>query len=239
MEGGELAARLDGPAALFESARPEAGWHPVPPSSPGLELRGGDALLLPPGTRHTVTNTRGRPASALGVALLPTAALADAGRPEEAADPWLAGVYDPRRAGTRVALGGGVVIETLAAGIGVARTGPCVAAGRTSVAVTRFALAPGEAIPAHRVAGLELLAFDAGGLEVDGLDASGDPPPAGVQAGVVAGPAAAVRGSGRGLALPAPAAPGVRNAGPHPLRLVAVALTPTGDTACAVAPAES
>jgi hypothetical protein len=173
------------------------------------------------------------------VALLPTAALADAGRPEETVDPWLAGVYDPRRAGGRVALGGGVAIETLAAGVGATRTGPCAAAGRTSVAVTRFALAPGEAIPAHRVAGLELLAVDAGGLEVAGLGAPRDRPPAGVHAGVATGPTAAVRGSGGGVALPAPAAPGVQNAGPHPLRLVAVALTPTGDTACAVAPVES
>lgn len=226
VESGELRVRLDGPASLIEAERAEAGWQATSASGQELVLRSDDALLLLPGTRHAIANPSSRSATALGVALLPTAVVAETGSRVPSDNPRLADVYDPRRVGTRTSWGSGVAVEVLAAGLGVARPGACAAAGQTRLALTRFSLAPGETISAHSVAGLELLAVDAGGLDVRGTDAVAAPPPS-------------VRGSGQGLALPPPAAPAVQNAGPRPLSLVAVALVPTGGTSCAVAPIET
>ena len=160
------------------------------------------------------------------MALLPTAVLAETGSREPPENPRLANVYDPRRGGTRISWGRGVVVEVLAVGLGATRPGPCAAAGQTRVDLTRFFLAPGETISAHPVAGLELLAVDAGGLDVRGTVAGAGPPPS-------------VPGNGQGLALSSPAAPAVQNVGPRSLPLVAVAFVPTGGTSCAVAPIET
>ena len=58
LERGELDVSLSGLASLFDAARPEAGWHDTPASGQQLVLRTGDALLVPPHTRHTISEYR-------------------------------------------------------------------------------------------------------------------------------------------------------------------------------------
>lgn len=239
LQRGELAVNLGGAATRFEAARPEAGWQPTPAAGQDLVLQAGDALLIPPRTRHAIANVRADAATALGMAMVPTAALATPESQHDGGDAQLVAIYDPGRVGTQSTWDQHVRVEVLVSSVGEARPGPCAAVAQTQVNVTRFTLGPGEGLPTHPVAGIELLAIDTDGLEID--------TPYGVTITTPVAELANARPQGRemaqgpalGLSFPSPSAPPVRNAGPLPLTLVGVAFQPTGGTLCAVAPIDS
>jgi mannose-6-phosphate isomerase-like protein (cupin superfamily) len=231
LESGELSVRLSGPASLFEVAQPDAGWQATPASGQELALQAGDAMLIAPGTRHSIANVHAGSATMLGVEMFPAVAL-DPKHHQGPADPsQLAAIYDPRRINTWATSDRHVVSNVLAVGIAAARTGPCMAVAQTQVSVTRFSLGPGEGLPAHPVAGVELLAINPGGLEVATPNAASVSTPAAVSN--------ASLGNTDGLFFSSPSAPSLRNAGPFPVKLVSIALQPTGGTVCAVAPVDS
>ena len=235
VEGGELDIRLAEPVSRFEAARAQAGWHMTPASGQGLVLQAGDAVVIPPGTRHTIANSRADAATMVGVTILPAAAIANIERTEMGEEPSLLAIYDPRRVDTQATWDRHVSVDVLVAGVGIATSGPCASVARTQLTVTHLTLGPGEAIPAHLVEGIELLAINTSGLQFA-------PPNFSHLATPLTGHA---MDDGRpwrsrhGLIFSSPLAPSVRNAGPLPLGLIGVALQPTGGTSCAVAPQES
>ena len=192
-------------------------------------------MLVPPNTRHAITNSRASSATVLGMAMIPATDLTTVEPQQGASDARLLSMYDPRRVGTRDTWDRHVNVDGLVAGVGEARFGPCAAVTQTQVSVTHFTLGPGEAIPAHQIEGIELLAVNSGGFEVTLLDSIQLATPA-------VSPAAGGNppwGSGHGFVFSPPSAPPVRNAGPLPLGLIGVALQTTGGTSCAVAPVDS
>jgi predicted SnoaL-like aldol condensation-catalyzing enzyme len=235
LESGELSVSLSGPASLFEVARPDAGWQARLESGQELALRAGDALLIAPGTRHSIANVHAGSATMLGVEMFPIVA-PNPTKHQGPADPsQLAGIYDPRWVNTWATSDRHVVSNVVAVGIAVARTGPCTAVAQTQVSVTRFSLGPGEGLPAHPVAGIELMAINPGGLEVATPNAASASTPAAAPGTVSNAPLR----NADGLFFSPPSAPPLRNAGPFPLKLVGIALQPAGGTGCAVAPVDS
>ena len=213
VEDGELEIRLADPASRFEAAHSLAGWQVTSASEQNLILQAGDAVLIPPGTRHSIANVRAGAATMVGVAMLPAAAIATIERAELGDDPPLIAIYDPRRVNTRVAWDRDVSVDVLAVGTEAATSGPCASVVQHQLTVTRFTLGPRETIPVHQVEGIELLVINTGGINIT--------PPDGMQ-----------------LEMPMTDS-GVRNAGPLPLGLIGVTLQPTGGTSCAVVPIES
>jgi hypothetical protein len=161
LESGELDIRLSGSAFWFEAGRAQAGWQAIPASGQELVLRAGDAVLIPPGMHHTISNAHPGAATMLGVAMYAMSALGALEPVNDVGDSRLIAIYDPARVGTEATWDRHVSIDVLAAGVGEARGGPCAAVARTQVSVTRFALGPGERLPVHPVEGVELLAVDA------------------------------------------------------------------------------
>jgi predicted SnoaL-like aldol condensation-catalyzing enzyme len=238
LESGELDIRLTGSASRFEVGRAEAGWQTTPVSGQELVLQAGDAVLIPPGIRHTISNIGAGAATVLGVAMFPTTALDALDREHEMSGSQLIAIYDPARVDTRTTWDRHVRVEVLTTGVGEARSGPCAAVARTQVNMTRFTLGPGEGLPSHPVEGIELLAITSAVLEIV--------TPASVD---VSAPAAgptnervlpkASPWSGQGLDFSSPSAPPIRNPGQDPLNVVALALRPTGGTSCATAPSDT
>jgi quercetin dioxygenase-like cupin family protein len=239
IESGELGVRLFGAASLLDAARPEVGWHAPPATGQELVLQTGDAVLIPARIRHEIANNRAEPATLLGLAMFPVAALDHPEHQESTGNSRLIAVYDPARVGTGATWDRRVSVTMLAAGIGAARSGPCVAVSRNQVSVTRFSLGPGEGLPAHPVTGLELLAIPSSGLDIaaPGLATESTlaavPSIDGVHADTM------IPRIGQGFALMPPSAASVRNTGRFPLDLIAVAIQPSGGTSCAVAPEDT
>ena len=235
LESGELDIRLSGSASWFEAGHAEAGWQASPASGQELVLRAGDAVLIPPGVRHTLSNAHPGAATMLGVAMYSIAALGAIERQNDSDDSRLITIYDPALVGTEARWDRHVSVDVLAADVGAARSGPCAAVARIEVSLTRFVLAPGESLPVHPVEGIELLAIDTGGLEIA--------PPALVSVSTSAAhmntqmraDTMPLR-TGHGLSFSSPSAPSIRNTSQHPFSFTAVALQPTGDTSCAIAP---
>jgi predicted SnoaL-like aldol condensation-catalyzing enzyme len=160
LESGELDIRLSGSASWFEAGRAQAGWQAIPASGQELILRAGDAVLIPPGIHHTISNAHPGAATMLGIAMYAIAALGALEPENDVGDSRLIAIYDPARVGTETTWDRHVSADVLAADVGQAREGPCAAVAQTQVRVTRFALGPGESLPVHPVDGIELLAVD-------------------------------------------------------------------------------
>lgn len=238
LESGELDIHLSGSASWFEAGRAEAGWQAPPASGQVLVLRAGDAVLIPPGVRHTIANAQPGAATMLGVAMYSIAAIDAMERHDEFGDSRLIAIYDPARVGTEATWDRHVSVDVLAAGAGKARWEPCAAVARTQVSVTRFALRPGESLPGHPVDGIELLAVKTDGLEIAApalasVSTSGAHSSPHMRAGAMPPQ------TGQGLSFSSPSAPSIRNTGQHPFSFVAVALQPTGGTSCAIAPSDT
>jgi quercetin dioxygenase-like cupin family protein len=236
LESGELDISLFGAASLFAAARPEVGWRGTPASGQDLVLRAGDAVLIPPGTGHTIANVRAGSATILGVAMFPTLATSTTEQKDPTEAPQLTAIYDPRRVNTWTTWDRHVDVSLLATGVRAAGAGPCHATSRNQLTVTRFSIGPGEGIPAHPVEGLELLAMIPNGLEVGTVDWDTNATPASAPVDERGRGRTTAQRTAHALFFSLTTAPPVRNVGPFPLTLVGVALQLSGGTSCAVAP---
>ncbi|HEU5431168.1 MAG TPA: nuclear transport factor 2 family protein [Thermomicrobiales bacterium] len=188
---------------------PDGGrWQDVPQSAQALELRPGEALLIPPDAPLTLRPAASSPAVVLQVGVLPLAPEA-ARRPrtgQSAANLFASG------AGLLL-LADGASIEPLAEGVAPAGE---TKGGEAAVTVTRADLPPSSGLAPHPVAGGQLLAVEAGllGVSVPAIGAVGADPDGDVL----------IRD---GYSLTRGMAPRLRNAGGDRLELVVVTIDPS------------
>ena len=213
LERGSLAVRLAGSA---QRGDPRGTGTP---SEGGVTLSPGGLLVVPTGTPFAIENGGQVPAVVLEVALRPTAERT----PEnEGVDASALGSAAPVP---------GVAVQTLVSGQAVE-----LPAGPGTVVATRLTLATGAGIAPHKVAGAELLAVEAGTLDLVISAGEGQLTRATGEERLTA-PNASASGSGgpgrdgtlaagEGALLPAGTGYAGRNAGTGPVELLVVRVVP-------------
>ena len=160
-EVGEVTVRVDGEARHWHGDAPDAGWATTARTGQTVALGPGDALLVPAGVEQSVRNDGDAPATLLGAALLPIERLAGVSRAAMDQTGSLLALHGltPLGSVTKVALPPGVAATHLV----IAFDG-CVSATTVAVRLGWLPLGPGAAVPAHSVAGQEVLVPQGGGL---------------------------------------------------------------------------
>lgn len=138
VEAGTLTVRVDGRASVIRVAGWDTRRSPAP-LAPGTDvtLAPGDQLLLPTGTAHAARNDGAKPAVVFGVVLVP---------------PWH---------GRSLFAESGVAVRTLSSGEATRLPSAPVV-----LALGRATLVPGAGLPAHAATGPEVIAVEAGTLEL-------------------------------------------------------------------------
>jgi hypothetical protein len=212
IEQGDLDVAWTGGGQLLRTAA--EAWQPLPNAAHALTLAAGDALLLPDTIRHTLRPAEAMPVDLLALAEFP-ATLLGAMMVAPHVGPAVQSLVDlanlfavgaPRQA----------IADVTGTALATAMDGLVDNGCPRALTISQLTLAPGAAIAAHRVDGVELTALASGWPTIGADDGRPQSPPA----------AAVDLGWSTG------SAPQLRNAGVGPLPLVVFSVTPQRGEPC-------